>query len=649
MPPPQLGSHALTRNIPLWSPSGSGPMYWENTCVAAEPSSAHPRGVIALLPGQAGNYYLQKIITRPIYDAGGNFEFDESASILVDMPRSDDPAGDPYLGGHTDNKIVRNRHGDFLAMKNTACWKPVVNPKPWQNVETYDARGPVTAVGMRGVHAIWRGHSPFLGPIGFGPLQWTVQGLADPFVFNGGSYGFPSALDDDGKKLDLAHIGEQTDNPIKWANPGADRPEMYACPFTGYLYITARWEGGAYAEPDKTPITKDFFQQLFLLLSTDQGKSWTVIKDDLGTAEPLAMTSTPNGRLFLHQWTGSGSRLFCSNLFDANANATPKIFPIQGSFSAVTGDAQNGTSIDASDGVIAYTETVNGKKLAYGPDPTFTKADSSGKPIQVVCERMGHPSLSRISTGESTSEVRFSYLLLNEHGRQSDVILSLGVVDDQFGVPQIDYVSRVGRVDATNSKTHSVINSSFIDPDYVSMPPGHASNTALFYWIEVNELGTDTCARYCLVDGAANMSPSAALSISAPFGLRRTWDTTEIWSNPGGDYVAGGFYFWNGLNFVAQWWEPTGIRANIIHVPIPLKVDVSDIVLERAIDPLALLLPSDVYGKLVEKLGPHNPKVSEVREAAKNLTAERRAEIATTAQEVRAYADLVAKALAPRS
>ena len=43
-----------------------------------------------------------------------------------------------------------------------------------------------------------------------------------------------------------------------------------------------------------------------------------------------------------------------------------------------------------------------------------------------------------------------------------------------------------------------------------------------------------------------------------------------------------------------------------------------------AIDPLALLLPSDVYVKWVEKLHPHVPKVAEIQGLVHSMTPEER-------------------------
>jgi hypothetical protein len=44
-----------------------------------------------------------------------------------------------------------------------------------------------------------------------------------------------------------------------------------------------------------------------------------------------------------------------------------------------------------------------------------------------------------------------------------------------------------------------------------------------------------------------------------------------------------------------------------------------------AIDPLALLLPSSVYVRIIEKIHPHVPKVAEMQETLKAMNAEEKA------------------------
>lgn len=63
-----------------------------------------------------------------------------------------------------------------------------------------------------------------------------------------------------------------------------------------------------------------------------------------------------------------------------------------------------------------------------------------------------------------------------------------------------------------------------------------------------------------------------------------------------------------------------------------------------AIDPLALVLPSTVYVNLVEKLHPHVPKVAEIKDAARSLSAEERRFAVARAQQIAAYAKVVEEA-----
>jgi hypothetical protein len=64
-----------------------------------------------------------------------------------------------------------------------------------------------------------------------------------------------------------------------------------------------------------------------------------------------------------------------------------------------------------------------------------------------------------------------------------------------------------------------------------------------------------------------------------------------------------------------------------------------------AIDPLALLLPGPVYVKIVEKLHPHVPKVAEIAEAARGMTAEERSFVLARAKILIAYGQAVEEAL----
>ena len=64
-----------------------------------------------------------------------------------------------------------------------------------------------------------------------------------------------------------------------------------------------------------------------------------------------------------------------------------------------------------------------------------------------------------------------------------------------------------------------------------------------------------------------------------------------------------------------------------------------------AIDPLALLLPSSVYVKIIELIHPHVPKVAEIQAATKGMTAEEKAFVVARAENLAAHAKAVAEAI----
>src|SRR5262249_49541404 len=153
--------------------------------------------------------------------------------------------------------------------------------------------------------AIWRGvRLPKTSLLPGGAISWTLQGAADPYVFS---------ADYD----------------------RSDRPEVYACPFTGYLFLTASFYVSANA-PDPKPDQ----HAIRLLDSTDKGKTGA-----MGAPGPagdgcaqMVMPSPPNGRLFLYhgvdqQASGFDPRryygeLFCSTLFNPGETpTTPRVLP----------------------------------------------------------------------------------------------------------------------------------------------------------------------------------------------------------------------------------------------------------------------------------------------------------------------------------
>lgn len=64
-----------------------------------------------------------------------------------------------------------------------------------------------------------------------------------------------------------------------------------------------------------------------------------------------------------------------------------------------------------------------------------------------------------------------------------------------------------------------------------------------------------------------------------------------------------------------------------------------------AIDPLALIFPASVYVKLIEKFHPHVPKVAEITEAVRGLSAAEQNVILSRARAFGAHAKAVEEAI----
>jgi hypothetical protein len=268
--------------------------YYENTARVAPPSIKFPNGLMTVQTGEpelsspAGVHLL----TRDLYDANGKLNTAGSTSDtpyppLTDMASPPKTVASPA----TDNQMVRQWDGTFLAMKVTTFWPDVSPPLPYADVDTGITGHP----GARGGHSFVSLADPATG--------WTVKSLMDFGTFNGGTWGYPRLHPDN------TAIGG-----------GSDRQEMYACPFTHNLYLTARMISGPFPVPLIVPVldgnghiiqgfelrpSESHRDEVVLFMSQDGGSTWSVVTGAPIYASPLVMTSTPDGRLFLFGVSGT--------------------------------------------------------------------------------------------------------------------------------------------------------------------------------------------------------------------------------------------------------------------------------------------------------------------------------------------------------
>jgi len=359
---------------------------------------------------------------------------------------------------------------------------------------------------------------------------WTLYSLIDFGTFLNGKYGNPRPMDDAGNAdidLSTTNQGHHPDGSLKWYVGGGDRTELYACPFTGYVFLATGVISGPY---NLIPLRVT----TLLLYSKDFGRTWQLVKDDFGQDwEPLVMTTTPNGRLYLFQSINSHPTVYYS-LDSVTSQDPPRISPPY---------------------PVNYIE--NGRAV---PNTTVIPPSRTRDIVNLFVQAF-HPSISRVSTDTASSRVRAAYHSLNSSGMQETRVVLIDVQRPD----RAPVVTPVRTVAAENERDYSVLYFNFIDPDYMDMPAETKSDTSVAYWIEAPRIGITTtqyAIRYMVFEGDYGTSCPGYLSTTN--NRPRTWATRQ----DVGDYMAGGF-FWknNTLNYLGQWADPTGIRSNIVTVP----------------------------------------------------------------------------------
>lgn len=503
---------ALTNNIVLGSSS-----FWESSVISLPPSPSVPNGRLTLIPGQPRD---QKVCTRPLLNAAGEIDTQGKPSPTSFKPN-------PNQSCNTDNQVVRLKDGSILAVRNGSTWAAFnSNSPPWAN-EIIRNNADVKC--QRGAELFFRSVD--------GGQTWNYWSEIDYGTFLGGIYGFPRPMDKDGHAdVDPSKQGKYPDGNLMWWIGGGDREEMYACPFTGNLYLSTRVHSGPY----KNVAVRN---EYLLLCSHDMGKSWSRMAGTFPSWEPMLITSTPNGRLYiLQKWpdTSGADQPF---VYASNSPVEPGQVPVMGPHHQVN-----------------YIE--NGKPIPMRTDTQCVITPLNPPPKGQTSGGIGTPSLSRISADKSSSKIRIAYPVINENERQE-----IRVIRVEFGADpaQAPAVAPVRAVAAEDPKNYSACFPSIIDPDYVDMPGDKPSNLSLLFWVEFPKADVTPAkcsARYLTLNGDYRSGCPTYLSVAN--GLPRTWADAQAT----GDYVKGSF-FWhsNALNFVPQWVEPDGVKTNVVTVP----------------------------------------------------------------------------------
>lgn len=184
----------------------SSTTYFENTAKAVPPSTSSPNGKIVVVAGEPRDKV--KIFHRSIYDSSGNIDTN------IQTGEQPFPLGSPTRAVGTDNQIVRLKDGSLLAHKDSFVWDDIPsNPPAWFS-EIVDGGGGMQK-GQRGCLLFARSTD--------GGNSWKFHSVVDFATFLDGKYGYPQ---------------RHSNYPaIKYWIGGQDRTELYACPFTGFIYL----------------------------------------------------------------------------------------------------------------------------------------------------------------------------------------------------------------------------------------------------------------------------------------------------------------------------------------------------------------------------------------------------------------------------
>ncbi len=332
---------------------------------------------------------------------------------------------------------------------------------------------------------------------------WTRLPDLDSAVVDGGKWAWPQ--------------GSGADNTTPWIG-GWDRQEIYADPFGGRLFATMRATTGTLPQYAAQHADDSYL----FLYSDDNGHNWIKSPIQFPAWEPLFMTSTPSGRLFLGHCIGTDQ---------GNRVVVYWIDPKDLGGSAPTGS----TVIGNGTGTFNECETLAQDKLG-----------------NVTVEYQPLVSLSRMGTSTSQRDtVRVAYPRL-ENGRQVRFVIGVSVGPDGSALQIPLQVIRA--TDANGS----VLFATFVESDGSD---ARLTNVAMLYWLETTNGGT-LVARYAMVKDGWEWTTPADLSVSN--GTRLEWNPDGSWI---GHYIRGGFYAdASAFRYVALWPENGVPTVNVVSV-----------------------------------------------------------------------------------
>lgn len=541
------------------------PPHWENSLSIAPPDPAGAQGRLVIVtggyPGSERSPQFPDVTEGPgdqprIFTRGYN-ALDhtlDAAEVEHALPTI---AG--MMAG-TDNQIVRLVDGSLLVVKGAAFWRSFsVDAPPWATEIIGLNNMGVPRVGLRGGELFFRSVD--------GGQSWLLRSWIDYGEVLGRAFGAPrpsrlKAPDPGRYPHDLVRPIDAdvcVDHQDTWPNSGGrmwwqgggDRQELYACPFTGNVYMTTTVIRGPYDGID-------FRAGSLLWMSSDLGRTWTNIAppreagDLWPWGEPTVITSTPDGRLFVLMLVNSVPTIYCS------------LDPVTKS---VFKDPKSpGGSPPAMSGPHSVLFADDSGTAPYG-------TELPGQNQRIIQGQQTGISIARVGTDGQASTIRVAYPTPNPYGHQDICVVNVSVTGGADPTVTARSVIRFSPGDDRFDPDRSLLFPHFVQAEMA--PPDYTGHSMLF-WIDANATtsaeweGTPPLrcrTKFSVFSGEFGFTTPGFLSMR---GGDPTWTSAEQ-----GDYTTG-CSFWTpglGLRFLGMWVEEDGIHVNTVAVRTRFRPD----------------------------------------------------------------------------
>lgn len=424
----------------------------------------------------------------------------------------------------TDNQIVKLNDGSLLAVKLGYLWSPIT-PKPfwwdWTSDHwTFYKKGARDAI--------------FIYKSGDCGVTWNNISKIDAAKIG---FGIPKPSDEKPNDEDDEDEteGSEPNNEKLYHTNGFDRQEVYYDKWTEKIYITTQMASGGYSPFGGVKVPA--INKYGVLMSSDKGQTWSLLKNGFTNKSTMVMTTTTNGRFFMFSASGGKPVLYFTRQ--------------KRDFDLSSLDAVN---ISCKKDYPHYPDKAQKDKQIHQWNKLATFSIARGHS-------------QRVGTSWINS-VYISYPVFNHLGKGEFMIVKVDLIEPDF--PKILLTNQNCYAVKASDKDHSLGYGTFVESteEGLNVKKGNpfiAAKTLFFYAESTtgdNFKGEKKAAfKGILIDNRTN-------SFSDDFFLSKDNNNKDRWftANKGlGHYTKGAYFVrQQSQNYAAQWSEPDGIHVSVI-------------------------------------------------------------------------------------